>query len=158
MLPVRSKRKIMPETANRQRTAYIAAVTLVGAVVLVLQMIWVSKNQYRFAPFALDRIPCEVCGKTGLVPADESSNSKLVMCPACFGVGSHTIRRVDEHDVLCAACEGMGRVDDGTGWRTCRRCEGRGLVRAPDGPEEPVYELLPPLAPVASDPASATNH
>jgi hypothetical protein len=37
------------------------------------------------------------------------------MCPACYGVGYHTIRRFSEADVLCPACLGLGRLEDKDG-------------------------------------------
>lgn len=114
---------------HQAKPLHLAAIILVGGGVLVAQMFWVTKNQYRFAPFAIDRIKCELCGGTGLVPEGDKANAPLVLCQACFGVGVHYIRRVDENDVLCAPCEGMGRVPEGEEWRTCRRCDGRGLVR-----------------------------
>jgi len=144
MLPY--QRRIRPRVRVRNsQNAYIMAVMLVGGLVLVAQMFWVKKNEYRFMPFAIDRVKCEECGGTGLISPEGPANTKLEMCPTCFGVGSHQFRRVDEHDSLCAACEGMGRVQDGDTWRTCRRCEGRGLVRAESAPSASdfLYELQP---------------
>jgi hypothetical protein len=156
MLPY--QRRIPQRVRPRgQQNAYILAVMLVGGLVLVAQMFWVKQNQYRFMPFAIDRVKCEECGGTGLVSPEGPANTKLVMCPTCFGVGSHQFRRVDEYDSLCAACEGMGRVQDGDTWRTCRRCDGRGLVRAESAPavSDFLYELQPSLYVTNESPAIA---
>ena len=115
---------------DRQRSAYILLITLVGGLVLFMQWQWLGQNRYLFAPFAIQRIECDLCGKTGRVPKPDANN-QLEMCPACYGVGYHTIRRFDDREVLCAACLGLGRLEDQDGsWRTCRRCDGRGLIRA----------------------------
>lgn len=121
-------------TPNRQKSAYMLMVATVGGLVLFLQWRWLGENRYLFAPFAIERIDCELCGKTGRVPKP-GANNELAMCPACYGVGYHTVRRFDESEVLCPACLGLGRLEnqDET-WRTCRRCDGRGLIRA--GAEE----------------------
>lgn len=140
-----TKRRSAAQT-SRAQSRYTLVVILVGGGVLVGQMFWVQKNQYRFAPFSIERIQCEECGTTGMVPSEKGPNSPLQMCPVCFGVGSHQVRRIDDRDVLCPACEGMGRVWDGVTSRTCRRCDGRGLIRKdrrPEGEREPAYELQP---------------
>lgn len=159
MLPY--QRRLRPKVrASSPQNAYILAVMLVGGIVLVGQMFWVKKNQYRFMPFAIDRVKCEECGGTGLVPQGDKANTPLVVCPSCFGVGSHQFRRVDDRDVLCPACEGMGRVPEpgSEAWRTCRRCDGRGLIRTEPGPitVDPVFELQPSLF-ITNEPSSATN-
>ena len=121
---------------NRQRSAYIFLITMVGGLVLFLQWQWLGQNRYLFAPFAIQRVECDLCGKTGRVPKPDANN-ELEMCPACYGVGYHTIRRFDESEVLCAACLGLGRLEGQEGfWRTCRRCDGRGLIQSGAESEE----------------------
>jgi len=139
-----SRRRRAPISKGHQN-AYMAVVVMIGGAVLVAQMFWVKKNQYLFMPFSLDRVKCEECGGTGMIPKDDTPNSPLMLCPACFGVGSHQFRRVDKSDMLCPACEGMGRVPEADAWRTCRRCDGRGLIRAESAPSvsDFLYELQP---------------
>lgn len=121
-------------TPDRQKSAYTLLIAVLGGLVLFLQWRWLGENRHLFAPFAIERIECEVCGKTGQIPKP-GANNELEMCPACYGVGYHTIRRFNEAEVLCPACLGMGRLEDEDGaWRTCRRCDGRGLIEA--GKEE----------------------
>lgn len=122
------KRKTTGGQSTGQRSAFILLVAMAGGFVLFLQWRWLEENQHLFAPFSIQRIECDICGKTGQVPK-EGSNNVLEMCPACYGVGYHSVRRFGSQDVLCPACMGMGRLEekDGT-WRTCRRCDGRGLI------------------------------
>ena len=130
------KRTKEPVRNNRQRSSIILLVGMVGGFVLFLQWRWLGDNKTLFAPFSIQRIHCEVCAKTGRVP-DPEVNNALVMCPSCYGIGYHTIRRFDEAEVLCPACLGMGRLEDKDGaWRTCRRCDGRGLIRSGAEAEE----------------------
>jgi hypothetical protein len=126
MKRVLRKIKVPPATS----TMFIPVVIVVGIVVLFAQMYWTNKNPHLFMPFSIDRVRCVLCSGIG-VQRDPSDNSRLVICPSCFGVGYKAIRRVDKDDALCAACGGMGRVeeDDGKTWRNCRRCDGRGLIR-----------------------------
>lgn len=109
-------------------TMFIPVVIVVGVLVLIAQMYWTGKNPQLFLPFSIDRVRCVQCSGVG-VQRDPQDSSRLVVCPSCFGVGYKAIRRVDKDDALCPACGGMGRVEDVDGWRTCRRCDGRGLIR-----------------------------
>ena len=121
---------------NQQRSSIIALVVMVGGFALFLQWKWLGQNNHLFAPFSIERIACEKCGKTGRVPR-EGANNVLEMCPACYGVGYHTLRRFEENEVLCPACLGLGRLEDRDGhWRTCRRCDGRGLIKSGAEAEE----------------------
>ena len=130
-----AKKKIKAPT-RQQRSSIIALVIMVGGFVLFLQWKWLGQNNHLFAPFSIERIVCEHCGKTGRVPK-EGANNVLEMCPACYGVGYHTLRRFEENEVLCPACLGLGRLEDRDGhWRTCRRCDGRGLIRSGAEAEE----------------------
>lgn len=115
---------------RREKRNAIAPVGLLVMLVLIAQAFWLKDNQHLFRPFAIQRIQCDTCQRTGLV-ADEQSTNRLAMCPQCFGVGYHPVRRMDDLDRLCPACVGMGRVQDGRTdiWRTCERCYGRGLIR-----------------------------
>ena len=115
--------------AKHKANPYMAPIMLVAGIVLVLQMMWVSDNDYLFAPFSIEKIKCEECDGLGLI-RDSREQDAFILCPACFGVGSHYVRRADSDDKLCPACIGMGRLreEDGT-WRNCGRCDGRGLIR-----------------------------
>lgn len=127
-----------------RRSMYILAVVAVCGVTLIGQVFWTAQNKHKFAPFAVERIRCDHCRGLGVLSqSDEKGGRQLQMCPACFGLGSRQIRRMDEDDVLCPACGGFGRIEDDNGeWRWCRRCDGRGLVRR-EGAPPPVY-----LAPI----------
>jgi hypothetical protein len=145
MIPLPRRRR--KEQTKPWRTAYGAAVLAACGAVLIGQMFWVSKNQHRFLPFAIERIKCDECKGNGLMSTVDSEGFKrLRLCDACFGLGVHQIRRVDSHDVLCPACVGFGRVEDeeGAGWRWCRRCQGRGLIRDADAPP-PYYQPAVPI-------------
>lgn len=151
MLPIESKakkkRKKEPKRNDPRRQLYILGIVAACGLALIGQTYWVSKNKVRFAPFAIERVRCDECKGLGLVSRPSADDSKrLVMCEACFGLGSRQIRRIDDEDSLCPACVGFGRVDsgdDGT-WRWCRRCGGRGLIRPPDAPP-PTYKATFPI-------------
>lgn len=150
------KRKLRPKHDAR-RPFYIAGVVAVCGVALIWQMFWVTKNQYRFAPFSIQSVRCEVCNGSGLIslPSEEGAN-RLYMCEACFGLGSHLIRRVDEYDVLCVACAGFGRIEYEYGWDWCKRCGGRGLTRRADAPP-PIYQPPNPIFGDTNVESSAEN-
>lgn len=142
MIPMPRYKK-MREKPDSRRSIYILGVVAICGITLVGQVFWVAKNQFRFAPFAIERIRCEECGGSGMISRPDSNGVKrLYLCEACFGIGSRQIRRVDEDDVLCPACIGFGRVEDENGWRWCKRCGGRGLVRRENAPP-PSYQ--PPI-------------
>jgi DnaJ-class molecular chaperone len=87
----------------------------------------------RFKIYA-KQVQCEHCESRGVVESPENP-AKLELCPICFGLGSHLVRPLDEHDVLCPACGGLGRLYDADSGlaRDCRRCLGRGMiVESPD--------------------------
>lgn len=144
MIPIPEYKSRMRERPDSRRSMVILGVVAICGLTLVGQVFWVAKNQFRFAPFAIERIRCEECAGVGMISRPDSAGVKrLHLCPACFGLGSHQIRRVDEDDVLCPACVGFGRVQDAAGgWRWCKRCGGRGLVRREDAPP-PTYQ--PPI-------------
>lgn len=113
----------------RKSNPYLFPVLLLSVGVIVAQMFWLQGNQHLFRPFSIERIKCEHCGGVGVV-RDLADGSVLVLCPVCYGVGHHNIRRVDQEDRMCPACSGMGRIEEeDRSWRLCRRCEGRGLIR-----------------------------
>lgn len=119
-----------PPKRDAKKTAALFVVIVVGGLTLFGQMVWVSKNQHMFKPFSIERIRCHPCEGTGVLP-DPARNNANRMCGACFGIGYHMVRRFDEADVMCPACEGLGRVQaEGEDWRTCRRCDGRGIIRS----------------------------
>jgi hypothetical protein len=105
------------------------------------QSVWLSQNKTLFTPFIMrvqsERIDCPYCGGLGTVRPSENSTN-MMMCPICFGVGGHYVRRLPgRHEVLCPACGGMGRLwDPDLGYaRYCRRCGGRGLISVLDSVE-----------------------
>jgi hypothetical protein len=124
MMPIaRRTPRSQPRTSS-----YILPIALLAVLVLFGQMIWLNQHDYMFRPFSIEKLRCEVCGGTGVVRS-EPDDTVLAICPVCFGVGGHHIRRIDKEDKLCSACTGMGRVQGEDGARTCRRCDGRGMVR-----------------------------
>lgn len=145
MIPESSRHRKMREKPDSRKSLYLAGVVAMCGIALIGQMFWVSKNQYRFAAFSIQSVRCEVCNGSGLVslPADDGVN-RLFMCEACFGLGSHLIRRVDDNDVLCPACAGFGRVESDGVWASCKRCGGRGLIRRAGAPP-PVYQPPNPI-------------
>jgi len=74
-----------------------------------------------------EQVPCEHCMEGGTIITPEGERA---ICPICFGVGYHMVRRFDPAEKYCPACGGMGRVKSpDTGLvETCVRCNGRGLV------------------------------
>lgn len=110
----------------------ILVFTVVGIIFVILQRQWVLRNEEQFAPYTLlsqvQKVQCDHCGGTGLLKG--SNGVQVVLCPVCFGVGSHLVRKTGTADVLCPACGGMGRlIDARTGEaRFCKRCGGRGLI------------------------------
>ena len=129
-------------TGDRHRNRYIAPVAFLVMLILLGQAFWLSENRTLFSPFAISRVPCAKCGKFGMV-RDEADTSIMKMCQVCFGVGYHAVRKFDDLDGLCAACGGMGRVEEEGAWRTCRRCDGRGVHRLDD------WKKVMPVEPAA---------
>lgn len=119
------------QVRHGNRNNYIMPVAALAILFLVGQVYWLSSNKHMFAPFAIARIDCDHCAKVGVV-RDPDNPSLMSMCPVCFGVGYHSVRRFDDNDAICAACGGMGRTDIGGNWRTCERCQGRGVFRLND--------------------------
>lgn len=118
-------------TGRGKKNNFILPVAMLGMLILVGQAYWLTDNRQLFAPFAISRIPCDYCAKMGVV-RDGDDVRITRMCQACFGVGYKTIRGFDELDVVCAACGGLGRLKEQEEWRTCQRCDGRGIHRADD--------------------------
>lgn len=142
MLPILRGMTKGGTSRSGQRNRYVAPVAFLVMMILIGQVFWVSENRHRFAPFAINRVTCPYCAKNGTV-RDPDDQRIMKMCPVCFGVGFHTVRHFDEKDVLCAACGGMGRLEkDGT-WRTCRRCDGRGVHRIDDWQRTVPLEAVP---------------
>lgn len=114
-------------------------------VVAVMQWRWIAKNKSILSPtravWYVERLPCDLCGQTGML-RDEIPPYALRRCPICMGRGGSYIRKLDGLDVICPACGGMGRLDDGLEGRWCGRCGGRGLIRADD--IEPGEDLSEP--------------
>ena len=118
---------------------YAIILILLLPVVMLMQGKWISKNQNLlkkglFLQMLIQKVECEHCGGVGLIPDKNRPDGSTVICPVCFGVGSHAVRKFDKRDVLCPLCGGSGRViDERAGIvQDCPRCEGRGLIRLPE--------------------------
>jgi len=134
MIPIlRGMTKGTTRRGGRSNNFVLPVGILVG-LLLLGQAFWLSRNNHLFVPFEITRINCVECTRLGTIRDPENPEIRT-MCPTCFGVGYHTVRRFDDEDVLCAACGGAGRVEEDDVWRTCRRCDGRGLHRANDWKE-----------------------
>ena len=110
--------------------------------VAVLQWRWIVGNKnllhVKRAVWYVERVPCDLCGQTGVYREEEPPYPQY-RCPICLGRGAGFIRKMDARDVICPACGGMGRLDDGLEGRWCGRCGGRGLIRADELlPDEPL--------------------
>lgn len=129
---------------RRSPKVFSSAQILAGVLMLLLplaafyQSVWLSQNKSLFTPLVLrvqsERIDCWHCDGLGTIRLPQGSTN-IVMCPICFGVGGHYVRRLPgRHEVLCPACGGMGRLWDPDlgGARYCRRCDGRGLIEVLD--------------------------
>ncbi len=128
------------------RNNYLMPVAALSMLFLVGQAYWLSDNRHMFTPFAINRVDCLTCVKVGVI-RDPHDSRVTRICPACFGVGYRTVRQFDTNDVLCVPCIGMGRVQEEDGqWRTCRRCDGRGLHRADE------WKTITGIDPVTPDP------
>ena len=126
-------------TFKKQRALVVAPIVLLCILVLYFQLDWLKKNYFSRLPVrVVVKMRCDHCHRTGLVK-DSDAEDGFSMCPVCQGVGYHCVRRLDERDALCPACAGMGRIQDPvTGeFRTCRRCDGRGLIRMKVPEKEP---------------------
>jgi len=128
MLPIlKGMTKGSTHSSGRQNN-YVMPVAALVVLFLVGQGFWLSRNTHLFSPFSIKRIDCDQCSKVGVV-RDENDSRIMKMCPSCFGVGYKSVRQFDDLDIICAACGGLGRLDDHGVWRTCERCEGRGVHR-----------------------------
>ena len=124
-----------PRAVYRSKVWRYAVVLFIGALGFVyMQGMWLSRNRSIFAKSYIAvqnrRIPCDYCGELGTV-RNPQRHEKMDVCPVCFGVGYHVIRKFDKHDTLCPLCGGAGRVvDESSGYaQTCPRCDGRGVIR-----------------------------
>lgn len=135
---------------GRRPPKIFSSVHLLAALLMILlpvaafyQSFWLAEHKHLFAPLLFrvqsERIDCPYCHGLGTRPVS-GSTTNFVICPICFGVGGHYVRRLpNKHEVLCPACGGMGRVFDpdlGIA-RFCRRCGGRGLIEILDDVEPP---------------------
>jgi DnaJ-class molecular chaperone len=123
------------EPHRNKRLIVVMVLLLSLPVVIFLQSRWISKNQQvfkkgMFLQLQIKKVECDHCGGTGLV-TDAKKPGRVEICPVCFGVGSHAVRKLDPQDALCLLCGGMGRVYDEQAEiaQTCPRCDGRGLIR-----------------------------
>lgn len=112
--------------------------------VALLQWRWIARHRTSLfklsAAWYVERLPCELCGVTGMIRADEMP-MVLQICPVCLGRGAAYIRRTDKLDVICPACGGMGRILDGPGEaHYCERCGGRGLIRVQEIEENAAFD------------------
>lgn len=140
-MKTKRKGRILP---NDPMMAQVVIFVFVGVVALVLQNRWVAKNQDKFLGsltvfMHVERIKCEHCDGTGLVKIKDDP-PQMDICPVCFGTGGHNIRKYGDHESLCPACGGMGRIydEEAGAARTCKRCDGRGVIRIePTPPGKP---------------------
>jgi len=114
-----------------RKNSYVIPVAFLVILFLIGQIFWLDSNRHMFMPFSIAKLDCDYCTKLGIV-RDPNDSRIMAMCQVCFGVGYKMIRKFDELDVVCAACGGMGRIDEDGRWRTCQRCDGRGIHRADD--------------------------
>lgn len=117
--------------SRHSKVALLIPVGITAVIVLVMQMKWIEQNADKFvAVTSVEQIPCDYCDGRGIIKNPEDPG-EFILCPICFGVGGNTVRYQDEYDTRCPACGGMGRLQDfHTGeFRTCNRCNGRGLIR-----------------------------
>lgn len=125
---------------------FVTLLIILLPVAILLQGMWIARNPKTFRRGLLihllaERVSCHHCGGIGTLREAERPDVRI-MCPICFGVGCHYVRRLDkQHDMLCPVCGGAGRVlDEPTGYaQTCPRCDGRGLIRL--GYDGPALEL-----------------
>ncbi|MFH0880687.1 MAG: hypothetical protein V2A34_13310 [Lentisphaerota bacterium] len=125
-----------PRAASRSKVAIYTTIIIICAPVFIfLQSVWLSQNQDIFQKSIIQlqirRIPCDYCGEVGTVRDPNHPDRPTMICPVCYGIGSHTIRKFDKHDTLCPLCGGAGRVGDApSGYaQECPRCDGRGVIR-----------------------------
>ena len=97
-------------------------------------------------------IECEVCMTRGKIVHPEHQGVTL-MCPTCFGVGTHITRKMDAGDDVCGPCGGMGFIYDPEliESRPCGRCHPRGMMRLPDFPDETAQEVADDDSEVTGD-------
>ena len=118
-------------TYKKHKALLIAPVVLLCVLVLYFQLDWLKKNYFSRLPVrVMVRMHCDHCHRTGEM-RDREAESGFSMCPVCQGVGYNCVRRLSDREALCPACAGMGRIEDmQTGlYRTCLRCDGRGLIQ-----------------------------
>jgi len=128
------RRRFKSAASSRSQLAAAIALALLP-LAAIWQGLWVASHKEAFTPFLLkfqiERIECPFCDGTGVIRSKQDP-SIVEMCPVCFGVGGHQVRKLDkEKEVLCPACAGMGWIydEDIQSARPCRRCAGRGLVK-----------------------------
>ena len=128
----------------KQQTVMVLLLPIL-VFVAVLQWRWIGQNKQALfrvrGSWYVERLSCELCADVGFIPSEEDPRIR-VMCPLCLGRGGAYIRRLDNQDMICPACGGMGRIwDEPAGAHFCERCGGRGLIQ-----EEKVDTNLPPAA------------
>lgn len=128
MLPILKGMTKGSTRASGRRNNFIMPVVTLALLFLIGQGFWLSRNTHLFTPFSVKRIECDHCARVGVV-RDEHDSRIMKMCPVCFGVGYHSVRRFDDQDAICAACGGMGRLESSGIWRNCERCGSRGVYR-----------------------------
>lgn len=125
----------------RTNLIYIVTLVLGCGLVVIMQGKWVAKHsdiylakpsdKFQNGPNGSILVQCSHCNFHGRILVDE----REVMCPICFGVGGHYVKRKDTGELYCMLCDGMGRILDGVGVRSqsCPVCEGRGVKRVAYG-------------------------
>jgi len=115
---------------------------LCGIVVIMLQVKWMSNNQNRYVDPDVKtytkmierqtmRLMCEDCMGAGFV-RNPDNVSEMLVCSVCYGMGMHQVRKIDDLDVFCPRCRGMGRImsEDRMHANACDLCKGRGAIRS----------------------------
>ena len=129
--------RIRRRRTKSKTNIYVIIVLAMMPFAVLLQGIWISGHSEKFdiartvmARIQSERIECPECSGAGIVQDAEDIHS-IELCPICYGLGCHHVRRFYDDDVICPVCGGMGRVmDDETGVvGICPRCDGRGLIR-----------------------------
>ncbi|MEM7390735.1 MAG: hypothetical protein AAF492_00185 [Verrucomicrobiota bacterium] len=126
--------------ANKNSAMTFVLVVIIAFAGMILQTRWVSQNKEKFrskgrvALFKSARkaevmpILCFHCaGKGSFTP--EGDEAKREFCNICFGTGRNDVKMMQQREMICFECHGMGRVLNAEGTaETCPRCRSRGLL------------------------------
>lgn len=132
------KGRALPPDASKSKSIYLLALFLFGGVIVIWQAHWASQNReiylrresrVRVGPNASLFQECPVCNTQGRILVHEKER----MCPVCFGIGGHFVKRFDTGEAVCAFCSGQGRTFNTrtAEGEACPICDGRGATRLP---------------------------